>query len=112
MAKPGISLEETDALAWRLDENLREAPLDGGAFARAVDARVDAIPKARSQPARLLAMLSAAAPLLRISGRLDEARKTASAAIALAELAGRQNAMRPSSSPMKREKSWRLGSLP
>ena len=86
MAKPGISLEETDALAWRLDENLREAPLDGGAFARAVDARVDAIPKARSQPARLLAMLSAAAPLLRISGRLDEARKTASAAIALAEL--------------------------
>jgi tetratricopeptide (TPR) repeat protein len=47
---------------------------------------LDEIATARSQPARLLAMLSQAAPLLRIAGRLEEARKTASAAIALAEL--------------------------
>jgi tetratricopeptide (TPR) repeat protein len=73
-------------LAWRLDERLREVPLDADAFARAVDAMVDEISTARSQPARLLAMLTEAAPLLRITGRLEEARKTASAAIALAEL--------------------------
>ena len=74
------------ALAWRLDEGLREVPVDARAFAAAVDVRLDEISTARSQPARLLAMLTAAAPLLRIAGRLDEARKTASAAIALAEL--------------------------
>src|SRR5471030_1615476 len=74
------------ALAWRLDERLREVPLDAGAFAQAVDAKADEISTARSQPARLLAMLTQAAPLLRIAGRLDEARKTASAGIALAEL--------------------------
>ncbi len=74
------------ALEWRLDERLREAPRDAAGFARAVDAKVDEISTARSQPARLLAMLSEAAPLLRIAGRLDDARKTASAAIALAEL--------------------------
>ena len=74
------------ALAWQLDARLRETPTDADSFARAVDARVDEISAARSQPARLLAMLSEAAPLLRIAGRLDEARKTASAAIALAEL--------------------------
>lgn len=73
-------------LAWRLDERLREVPLDVHAFAKAVDAMVDEIAAARSQPARLLAMLTEAAPLLRITGRLEEARKTASAAIALAEL--------------------------
>ncbi|HEX7403420.1 MAG TPA: hypothetical protein VF287_05360, partial [Usitatibacter sp.] len=61
-------------------------PLDSDAFAKAVDAMVDEISTARSQPARLLAMLTEAAPLLRITGRLEEARKTASAAIALAEL--------------------------
>ena len=77
---------ELTPLAWRLDAHLREAPVDPAAFARAVDARVDEIATARSQPARLLAMLSEAAPLLRIAGRLEEARKTASAAIALAEL--------------------------
>ncbi len=60
--------------------------MDPTAFARAVDARVDEIATARSQPARLLAMLVEAAPLLRVAGRLEEARKTASAAIALAEL--------------------------
>jgi tetratricopeptide (TPR) repeat protein len=74
------------ALAWRLDSRLREVPVDPAAFAAAVDARVDEITAARSQPARLLAMLAEAAPLLRIAGRLEEARRTASAAIALAEL--------------------------
>lgn len=77
---------EHPPLAWRLDARLREAPVDPAAFARAVDARVDEIATARSQPARLLAMLGEAAPLLRIAGRLEEARKTASAAIALGEL--------------------------
>jgi tetratricopeptide (TPR) repeat protein len=83
---PGPTREGSTALAWRLDERLRETPLDPVAFARAVDAKADEISTARSQPARLLAMLTQAAPLLRITGRLEEARKTASAAIALAEL--------------------------
>src|ERR1700682_171135 len=74
------------ALPGRLDERLREVPVDAAAFAAAADAMVDEISTARSQPARLLAMLTEAAPLLRITGRLEEARKTASAAIALAEL--------------------------
>ena len=74
------------ALAWRFDKDLREVPVDAAAFAREVDARVDDIANAKSQPARLLAMLLDATPLLRIAGRMDEARKTASAAIALAEL--------------------------
>lgn len=73
-------------LAWRLDESLREVPLDPAAFEREVDARVEAIATMKSQPARLLAMLIEAAPLLRIAGRLEESRKTASAAIAIAEL--------------------------
>jgi tetratricopeptide (TPR) repeat protein len=77
---------DRQALAWKLDAALRESPLDARAFAQALDARVDAIATARSQPARLLAMLTEAAPLLRIGGRLEEARKTAAAAIALAEL--------------------------
>lgn len=75
-----------DPLAWRFDESLREAPLDPQAFGAAVDRRVDAIATVKSQPARLLAMLAETTPLLRIAGRLDEARRTASAAIALAEL--------------------------
>ena len=74
------------ALAWRFDARLREVPVDAAAFAAAVDRRVDDIAQARSQPARLLAMLGEATPLLRIAGRLEEARRTASAAIALAEL--------------------------
>ncbi|HLX23955.1 MAG TPA: hypothetical protein VKR38_11450 [Usitatibacter sp.] len=74
------------ALAWRFDASLREVPVDPAAFAREVDARVDDITAARSQPARLLSMLLEATPMLRIAGRIDEARKTASAAIALAEL--------------------------
>jgi tetratricopeptide (TPR) repeat protein len=65
---------------------LREVPVDREAFGRAVDQLVDEIATARSQPARLLAMLRDAAPLLLAADRLDEARKTASAAIALAEL--------------------------
>jgi tetratricopeptide (TPR) repeat protein len=74
------------ALDWRLGGGLREEPLDRGAFERAVDELVDNISRASSQPARLLAMLAEATPLLRIAGRLADARKTASAAIALAEL--------------------------
>ena len=73
-------------LAWRLDESLREVPLDPEAFAREVDSRVEAIATMNSQPAKLLAMLIDAAPLLRIAGRLEESRRTASAAIAIAEL--------------------------
>lgn len=74
------------ALAWRFDASLREVPLDPAAFARDVDQRVEAIATMKSQPAKLLAMLTEAAPLLRIAGRLEESRKTASAAIAIAEL--------------------------
>jgi tetratricopeptide (TPR) repeat protein len=73
-------------LAWRLGAGLREEPVDPPSFREAVDKLVDEISQARSQPARLLAMLQEATPLLRIAGRLEEARKTASAAIALAEL--------------------------
>jgi len=86
MAAKGILRENPSTLAWQLDARLRETPLDGAAFAHTADAKVDDIAHARSQPARLLAMLTEAGPLLRIAGRLDEARKTASAAIALAEL--------------------------
>lgn len=86
MVPPSRTIAGPAALAWRLDERLREAPVDADAFAQALDAKVDEISTARSQPARLLAMLSEATPLLRIASRLDEARKTASAAIALAEL--------------------------
>ena len=86
MASSGISHKPGESLAWRLDARLREVPLDPATFGKAVDAMLDEIATARSQPARLLAMLSEAAPLLRIAGRLEEARKTASAAIALAEL--------------------------
>lgn len=86
MAPKGIVRENPAALAWQLDACLHEAPVDAVGFARSVDAKVDEISTARSQPARLLAMLSDAAPLLRIAGRLEDARKTASAAIALAEL--------------------------
>ena len=74
------------ALAWTFDDDLRERPRDADAFAAAIDRRLEEIAAARSQPARLMAMLGEASPLLRIAGRLDEARRTASAAIALAEL--------------------------
>jgi hypothetical protein len=74
------------ALARRRDERLREVPVDPSAFDRALDRAATDIETARSQPARLLAMLAETAPLLLAAGRTDEARKTASAAIALAEL--------------------------
>jgi len=77
---------DAPALAWHYDERLREVPDDRAAFEAALDTRVDEIATARSQPARLLAMLLEATPLLRIAGRAEEARRTASAAIALAEL--------------------------
>jgi tetratricopeptide (TPR) repeat protein len=82
-------------LAWRLGAGLREEPVDPQSFQRAVDKLVDEISRTRSQPARLLAMLQHATPLLRIAGRLEEARKTASAAIALAELEGRYEISTP-----------------
>jgi hypothetical protein len=72
--------------AWRLGPGLREEPVDPQAFAAEVDRLLDEITTARSQPARLLAMLGEVAPLLRIAGRLEDSRKTAAAAIALAEL--------------------------
>ncbi|HUQ29740.1 MAG TPA: hypothetical protein VM051_14185 [Usitatibacter sp.] len=72
--------------AWRLGPGLREEPVDAQAFGEEVDRLLEEITTARSQPAKLLAMLSRAAPLLRIAGRLDDSRKTAAAALALAEL--------------------------
>ena len=72
--------------AWRLGPRLREEPVEPEAFAAEVDRLLEEITTARSQPAKLLAMLGEAAPLLRIAGRLEESRKTAAAAIALAEL--------------------------
>ena len=74
------------ALARRRDARLREVPVDREAFERALDALLDEIATARSQPARLLAMLGDAAPLLLAAGRVEDARKTAGAAIALGEL--------------------------
>lgn len=72
--------------AWELGSGLREQPIDPEAFAAEVDRRLEEITTARSQPAKLLAMLVDVAPLLRIAGRLEDSRKTAAAAIALAEL--------------------------
>jgi tetratricopeptide (TPR) repeat protein len=72
--------------AWKLGPGLREEPVEPAAFAAEVDRLLDEITTARSQPARLLAMLQEAAPLLRMAGRLEESRKTAAAAIAIAEL--------------------------
>jgi tetratricopeptide (TPR) repeat protein len=74
------------AFAWRLGPGLRESAVDASAFNGALDRIVDDIATARSQPAQLLALLTRVAPLLRIAGRLEEARKTAAAAIAIAEL--------------------------
>jgi hypothetical protein len=72
--------------AWRLGPGLVEEPLEPESFRAEVDRLVDEMTTARSQPAKLLAMLTTAAPLLRIAGRLEDSRKTAAAAIALAEL--------------------------
>jgi hypothetical protein len=72
--------------AWRLGAGLREEPVEPEAFRAEVDRLLEEITTARSQPAKLLAMLGEAAPLLRIAGRLEDSRRTAAAAIALAEL--------------------------
>jgi len=56
--------------AWRLGARLREEPVDAAGFAAEVDRLLEDITTARSQPAKLLAMLGEAAPLLRIAGRL------------------------------------------
>ena len=101
-----MNRREKNAFAWRLDEGLREAPLDPTAFIQALDAKLDQIATARSQPARLLAMLSEAAPLLRIAGRLEEARKTASAAIALAELVEDARAVHVNQAALAQVMQW------
>jgi hypothetical protein len=75
-------------LAWRLDERLREVPLDAAAFAAEADRLTDAIQAPHSQPRELLGRLGEAAPVLRIAGRVDEAQRAASAAVALAGLLG------------------------
>lgn len=75
-----------DPLACRLDDRLREVPVDPQAFAAEVERLTEAVEKARSQPRELLARLGEAAPALRIAGRLDEAQRAASAAVALAGL--------------------------
>lgn len=69
-----------------LDSRLREIPDDRQQLERQADALVAEIASARSQPAQLLAMLQRATPVLLVVGRIEEARRTASAAIALAEL--------------------------
>jgi tetratricopeptide (TPR) repeat protein len=73
-------------LAWRIDERLREVPIDAHAYEKAADERVAQIEAARGEPARLLRLLEESAPIFRIAGRADDARKTAAAAIALAQL--------------------------
>jgi hypothetical protein len=73
-------------LACRLDDRLREAPVDARAFAAEIERLTDAVEKARSQPRELLGRLGEAVPALRIAGRLDEAQRAASAAVALAGL--------------------------
>ena len=72
--------------SWRLGAGLREEPVEPEAFAAEVERLLAEITNARSQPAKLLAMLGAVTPLLRIAGRFEDSRKTAAAAIALAEL--------------------------
>lgn len=73
-------------LTWRLDTRLREVPTDPTAFDKAADERVAQIEAARGQPTRLLHLLEEAGPLFRIAGRGEDARKTAAAAIAVAQL--------------------------
>lgn len=81
-----------DALAWRLDGRLREIPVDPVAFAAEAERLTDAIRAMHSQPRELLAALGEAAPVLRIAGRLEEAQRAASAAVALADLLGDRRA--------------------
>ena len=69
-----------------LDQRLREVPADPAELERKVERLIVEIAAARSQPAQLLGMLYAAAPLFLMAGRVAEARRTISAAIAIAEL--------------------------
>ena len=78
--------------AWRLGPGLIEEPVEPEAFRAEVDRLLDEATTARSHPAKLLAMLTSVAPLLRIAGRHEESRKAATAAIALAELVEDANA--------------------
>lgn len=72
--------------AWRFDDNLREVPADAAAFGAALDLLVEEIATTRSHPQKLLDALGEMAPLLRIGGRLEDARKTAAEAVALADM--------------------------
>ncbi|MDH5265690.1 MAG: tetratricopeptide repeat protein [Betaproteobacteria bacterium] len=81
-----------DAHAWRLDGRLHEIPVDPGAFAAEAERLTDAIRATHSQPRELLAALGKAASVLRIAGRLEEAQRAASAAVAIADLLGDRRA--------------------
>jgi tetratricopeptide (TPR) repeat protein len=94
------------ALVWRIDERLREVPEDPLAFEAAADEWVAAIEAARSQPARLLRLLEEAAPHFRIAGRSEEARKTASAAVALAQLLEQPRAVFVNQLALARALQW------
>jgi tetratricopeptide (TPR) repeat protein len=94
------------ALAWRIDERLREVPIDPRAFDKAADERVAAIEASRSRPARLLELLEEAAPLFRIAGRAEDARKTAAAAIALAQLLEKPHALFVNQLALARALQW------
>ena len=71
---------------WTLDSRLREVSADPAELERKVERLIVDIAAARSQPAQLLGMLLSAAPLFLMAARIDEARRTVSAAIAIAEL--------------------------
>lgn len=94
------------ALGWRVDERLREVPIDPRAYEKAADDRVAAIEAARSHPAKLLQLLEEAAPVFRIAGRAEEARKTAAAAIALAQLLEKPNAIFANQLALARALQW------
>lgn len=94
------------ALGWRVDERLREVPIDPRAYENAADERVAAIEAARSHPARLLQLLEEAAPVFRIAGRAEDARKTAAAAIALAQLLEKPHAIFANQLALARALQW------
>jgi len=95
-----------EALAWRIDARLREVPVDPLAFEAAADEWVAAIEAARLQPSRLLRLLEDAAPHFRIAGRSEDARKTASAAIALAQLLEEPRAIFTNQLALARALQW------
>ena len=94
------------ALACRIDDRLREVPLDPLAYAAAADEWVAAIEAARSQPAQLLRLLEDAAPHFRIAGRGEDARRTAAAAVALAEILERPRAIFVNQLALARALQW------